>query len=179
MASSFVCTLPLAVITVVGLLHVVTVSKSAEFNSFLLIMCIDAPESTTISLSSGLRVDGAGRHLFFEGEKNAVSCFPFHFRIFWPTSTLLHGHIALAIPSLLETDPQILDHCCYAVEDHLGKSFQAMDSGLECWRDAIRLWWIEHIGLALACLSSSVKSMKTSAAPSPETRNPLVVKFST
>ena len=27
-----------------------------------------------------------------------------------PFSTLLHGHIALAIPSLLETDPQILGH---------------------------------------------------------------------
>ena len=37
---------------------------------------------------------------------------------FWPASTLLRGHIALAIPSLLETDP--------------GKSFQTMDSGLEC-----------------------------------------------
>ena len=32
--------------------------------SFLLIMCIEAPESTTHSLSSGLRVDGAGKHLF-------------------------------------------------------------------------------------------------------------------
>ena len=48
--------------------------NSAEFKSFLLIMCIDAPESTTNSLSSGLRVD-AGRHLFSEGEKNvALSC---------------------------------------------------------------------------------------------------------
>ena len=27
---------------------------------------------------------------------------------FWPASTLLHGHTALAIPSLLKTDPQIL-----------------------------------------------------------------------
>ena len=35
-------------------------------------MYIDAPESTTNSLSSGLRVDGAGRHQFSEGEKNAV-----------------------------------------------------------------------------------------------------------
>ena len=50
---------------------------------------------------------------------------------FWPASTLLHGHIALAIPSLLETDPQILEHWGYADEDHPGKSFQAMDSGLE------------------------------------------------
>ena len=45
-----------------------------SIKSFLLIMCIDAPESTTNSLSSGLRVD-AGRHLFSEGEKNvALSC---------------------------------------------------------------------------------------------------------
>ena len=34
-------------------------------------MCIDAPESTTNSLSSGLRVD-ARKHLFSEGEKNAA-----------------------------------------------------------------------------------------------------------
>ena len=41
---------------------------------FLLIMCIDTPESTTNSRSSGLRVD-AGKHLFSEGEKNvAPSC---------------------------------------------------------------------------------------------------------
>ena len=46
--------------------------NSAEFKSFLLIVCIDAPESTTNSLSSGLRVDGAGRLQFSEGEKNAV-----------------------------------------------------------------------------------------------------------
>ena len=45
---------------------------------------------------------------------------------------LLHGHIALAMPSLLETDPQILVHWGCADEDHLGKSFQAMDFGLEC-----------------------------------------------
>ena len=121
-----------------GLLDVVTISNSEEFKSFLLIMCIDALESTTNSLSSGLRVDGAGRHQFSEGEKNAVSCVSFHLRIFFPASTLLHGHIALAIPSLPETDPQILEHWGYA-EDHLGKSFQAKDFGLECQRDVQRL----------------------------------------
>ena len=68
--------------TVVGLLDVVTVSNSAEFKSFLLIMCIDAPESTTNSLSSGLIVDGEGRHQFSEGEKNVVLYFSFSFRIF-------------------------------------------------------------------------------------------------
>ena len=60
--------------TIVGLHDFVKVSISAEFKSFLLIICIDAPESTTNSLSSGLRVD-AGRHLFSEGEKNAALFF--------------------------------------------------------------------------------------------------------
>ena len=73
-ASSCVCTYPLAVMTIVGLHDFVKVSISASLKSFLLIMCIDAPESTTNSRSSGLRVD-AGRHLFSEGEKNvALSC---------------------------------------------------------------------------------------------------------
>ena len=95
-------------------------------------MCIDAPESTTNSLSSGLRFDGAGKQQFSEGEKNPAL---FSTRIvgsFWPASTLLNGHIALAILSRPETDPQILEHWSYADEDHLGKSFQAMDFGLEC-----------------------------------------------
>ena len=60
---------------------------------------------------------------------------PLILEYFWPASTLLHGHIALAIPSLPETDPQILEHWGYADEDHLGKSFQAMDFGLEFWCD--------------------------------------------
>ena len=61
-------------LAVVGLHDFVKVSISASLKSFLLIICIDAPESTTNSLSSGLRVD-AGKHLFSEGEKNvALSC---------------------------------------------------------------------------------------------------------
>ena len=44
-ASSFVCTSPLAVITVVGLLDVLMVCNSAESRSLLLTMCILAPES--------------------------------------------------------------------------------------------------------------------------------------
>ena len=40
---------------------------------------IDATESTTNSLSSGLRVDGAGKHQFSEGEKNAALFFSFNF----------------------------------------------------------------------------------------------------
>ena len=66
-ASSCVCTSPLAVMTIEGLHDFVKVSISASFKSFLLIICIDAPESTTNSLSSGLIVDGEGRLQFSEG----------------------------------------------------------------------------------------------------------------
>ena len=73
-ASSCVCTSPLAVMTIVELHDFVKVSISASLKSFLLIMCIDVPESTTNSRSSGFRVD-EGRHLFSKGEKNvALSC---------------------------------------------------------------------------------------------------------
>ena len=43
----------------------------ALLRSFLMIMYIDAPESTTNSLSSGFNVD-AGRHLFSGDEKNVA-----------------------------------------------------------------------------------------------------------
>ena len=56
-------------------------------------MCIDAPESTTNSRSSGLRFD-AGRHLFSEGEKNAVLFFSFNFR-----TLLASFHAASRAPS--------------------------------------------------------------------------------
>ena len=73
-ASSCVCTSPLAVMTIVGLHDLVKISISASLKSFLLIMCIDAPESSTNFRSSSLRFD-AGRHLFSEGDKNvALSC---------------------------------------------------------------------------------------------------------
>ena len=54
---------------------------------------------------------------------------------FWPASTLLRGHLALATLSPLETDPQILERWGCAHEVHLGKSFQAKDFGLEFWCD--------------------------------------------
>ena len=68
-------------------------------------------------------------------------CFsPLILGYFWPASTLLHGPIALAIPSLPETDPQILEHWDCADEDHLGKLLQATVFGLECQRDVRRLF---------------------------------------
>ena len=78
-ASSCVCTSPLAVMTIVGLHDFVKVSISASFKSFLLVTCIDAPESTTSFRSSGLRVD-AGRHLFSEGEKNVALFLSFNLK---------------------------------------------------------------------------------------------------
>ena len=80
-ASSCVCTSPLAVMTVVGPHDFVKVSISALLRYFLLIMCIDAPESTKNSLSSGLRVD-ASRHLFSKSEKNAALRCSFNFDTF-------------------------------------------------------------------------------------------------
>ena len=73
-ASSCVCTSPLAVMAIVGPHNFVKVSISASLRSFLLIMCIDAPESTTNSLSSGFK-DDARWHLLSGDEKNAAfSC---------------------------------------------------------------------------------------------------------
>ena len=125
--------------TVVGLHDFVNVSISAEFKSFLLIMCIDAPESTTNSRSSGLRFDGAGKHQFSEGGKDAALFSALIFEYFWSASTLLRGHLALATLSLPETDPQILEHWGYADEVHLDKSFRAKEFGLECQRDVQQL----------------------------------------
>ena len=128
----------MAVKTVIGLLDVVTVSNSAKFKSFLL---ISAPthRSPQQLLSSGLIVDGEGRHQFSESEKNVVLCFSFNFRI----------HLALfhaaswayrCCLSLLETDPQILEHWGYADEDHLANHSKRWYFGLECQHDATRLW---------------------------------------
>ena len=64
---------------------------------------------------------------------------PLILTLFWPASTLLRGHLALATLSPPETDPQILEHWCYADEVHLGKCIRAKDFGLECQRDVQRL----------------------------------------
>ena len=65
-------------------------------------MCIDAPESTTNSRSSGLSVD-AGRHLFSEGEKNvALSC-SFNFNTF-----LASFHAASRAPCSCEGDGDVV-----------------------------------------------------------------------
>ena len=59
---------------------------------------------------------------------------PLIFTRFWPASTLLRVHLALATLSLLVNNPQILERSGYAHVD-LGKYLRARDSGLEFWYD--------------------------------------------
>ena len=96
LASSFVCTSPLAVKTVVGLLDVVTVPNSAEFKSFFhCSACASTLRSLQRknSLSSSLISDGARRHQSSIGEKRVDLSFSLSFRIFFgATSTQLCGH---------------------------------------------------------------------------------------
>ena len=54
---------------------------------------------------------------------------------FWPTSTLLRGHLALATLSPPKTDPQILERWGCADEVPGQISFRTKDFGLECLRD--------------------------------------------
>ena len=56
---------------------------------------------------------------------------PFILTHFWPASTLLHGHLALATLSLPEIDPQILERWGCADEVHPGKYIRAKDFGQE------------------------------------------------
>ena len=107
-ASSLVCTSPLAVITVVGLLDVLMVSNSAEFMSFSLTMCILAPESTTNSLSSGSLAEALGRTHFSAGEKNVALSFALSLLMFLARfHALLRAHIAVVFQSPHGTDPRV------------------------------------------------------------------------
>ena len=117
--------------TIVGLHDFVKVSISALLRSFLLIMCIDAPEShnklSFLRFKSEMQAS-----TYFPKVRRMLLCFsPLIFVHFWPASTLLHGHLALVIPSLPETDPHFLERWGCADEVHLGKKIRAKDFGLE------------------------------------------------
>ena len=123
-ASSCVCTSPLAVMTIVGLHDFGKVSISASLKSILVIMCTDAAESTADSRSSGFRVD-AGRHQFSESEKNVA-----WFSV-WYTDGQFPRRFAgtLLLPLCLFLRPILKS---WSVDDvHLGKSFRAKDFNLE------------------------------------------------
>ena len=130
----------------------VKVSISASLKSFLLIMCIDAPESTTNSLSSGLRFDGAGRHLFSEGKENTASFFSINFRMLSASlHTASRAHRSCHSVSSWDRSSYFWSVEVYADEDRLGKSFRAKDFGLECLHDVRWLFvnWTHRIGFRM------------------------------
>ena len=92
-ASSFVSTSLLVVTTVVKFLEIFTVSNSAEFRSFLLTVCMLAPESTKNSVSCGFVVDAARKTHSSEGESNEVVSVSLNLWIFlasFPASPRAH-----------------------------------------------------------------------------------------
>ena len=137
-------------------------------------MCIDAPESTTNFLSSG-----AGRHRSSVSEKKVDLCFSFSFMIFLASLHAASRARRLAIPSLF-LRPIVKFW-------RVGVSLMR----ITCANHSKRRILVSNVcmtqhgfgelnnGLASACLSSSSKSMKTSAARGPEIRSPIVVRLST
>ena len=152
--------------TIVGLHDFVKVSISALLKSLLLIMCIDAPESTTNSRSSGFNVD-AGRHLFSGDGKNAALSCSFN------VSTLLASfHTASRAPC-----------SCHSFSScERSSNFGALGPrswGSFTWINVTeRGILVSNFGMTCNCLREFHTldwSRHTSAASCPEIRNPLVV----
>ena len=151
-ASSCVCTSPLAVMTTAGLDDFVKVSISALLKSLVADHMHWRTGVDNNSLSSGFRVD-AGRHLFSEGEKNvALSC-SFNFNTLIASFHAASRYLALATLSPPETDPQILDRWSCADEVHLGKynPGEGFWSRILLWRalaflNFTRWVWFLHVG---------------------------------
>ena len=87
----------------------------------------------------------------FPKVRRMLLCFFLFDFFFWPASPLLHGHIAFATQSLLETAPQILERWGCAEEVHVGKYIRAKDCGLEFWCEAQKSWKILHVGFLHVC----------------------------
>ena len=101
-------------------------------------MCIDAPESTTNSRSSGLRFD-AGKHLFSEGEKNAAVFCSFNFRTLLARApSCFAGTLLLPLCLLLRPILKFWSVGATLMMVHLGISYRAKDFGLEFWYDVQR-----------------------------------------
>ena len=102
-ASSFVCTSPLAVTTVVGVLDLRKVSIASELKSFLLSMCIEAPESTT-NIRSAVFLETSTGASISTGESNVALSSALSWKFF-----LAKSHAALrAHSSCLEVSSGVL-----------------------------------------------------------------------
>ena len=118
--------------TITGLHDFVKVSNPTEFSSspssWSCVSTSRSPQQILVPQVWELMMQAGKQAPIFRRWEEYCFCFsPFNLEHFWPASTLLRGHLALATLSLLETDPQILEHRVYADEDLLGKYFQAMD----------------------------------------------------
>ena len=89
-ASSFVCTSPSAVSTVVGFLDTSNGVQFRWFRSFLLSMCVDAPESTTNYRSSGFVEDGVGNDQTSASDENVALSFSLNL---WTLFVISHASL--------------------------------------------------------------------------------------
>ena len=137
-ASSCVCTSPFAVNTVVGRFWTFLLSINLSLILFLLIMCIDAPESTTNSSSSGL-LEVTSVDIPFDFTKNIKRGF---------VRILELVHLFRQMPRILLGSrsphvifPRILARKDFAHEAHTFGQHLAMDPFIpEFWFDARCLW---------------------------------------
>ena len=136
-ASSCVCTSPLAVMTIVGL-HELRQSIHFSFTSgpfcWSCALTLRSPQQTLFPQVSTLMQAGT----FFPETRRMLLCFaPLVFNTLLASfPRCFRGHLALATLSLRVNDPQILEHWGYAHEVHLDKCSRARDFCLEFWYDA-------------------------------------------
>ena len=77
---------------------------------------------------------------------------PLVFEYFWSASTLLHGHIALAIPSLPETNPQILERLGLRWCGSPGQIYpsERFSSRMSAWRATAFVIFTRRIGFRMS-----------------------------
>ena len=93
---------------IIALFDILTVPNSALFRSFLMTMCMLAPESTENSLSSGFIVEAAGKLHSSLGEKNVAASFSLSLKIFLASlQASPRAHRSCLAQSILEICRQI------------------------------------------------------------------------
>ena len=121
-------------------------------------MCIDAPESTTNFLSSLSIVDDADRHqILWRWEECLCYVSPLGFRKF--LASLHAASRAHRSCHSVSSWDRSSNFGAFGLRwwGSPGQIIPSDGFGLECWRDATRLWWISHVGSVSDCLSSSAK----------------------
>ena len=96
-------------------------------SSFSLSMCVDAPESTTNSLSSGFGQDGAGMHRTSKGEKKRSFIPIFELHDTFGHSPRISAGTSLLHVCLPEAYPRIWERTDFAHEEKCVESLQATD----------------------------------------------------